>query len=82
MTGQQRPAAGGPGVVRVRLSGLPGDAEAMAALLTSCPGVDVLTGPDGPYPNRRQPGHRLYLTVQLTQRRHPSQNPQRRRNPR
>ena len=54
-------------MVRVRLSGLPGDAEAMAALLTSCPGVDVLTGPDGPYPNRRQPGHRLYLTVQLTQ---------------
>ena len=39
----------------------------MAALLTACPGVDVLTGPDGPYPNRRPPGHRLYLTVRLTQ---------------
>ena len=33
MTGHR--AAGGPGVVRVRLSGLPGDAEAMAALLTA-----------------------------------------------
>ena len=67
MTGQQPPVAGGPGVVRVRLSGLPAGTEAMAALLTSCPGVNVLTGPDGPYPNRRPPGHRLFLTVQLTQ---------------
>ena len=50
-------------MVRVRLSGLPGGAEAVAALLAACPGVEVLTGPDGPYPNRRQPGHRLYLTV-------------------
>ena len=44
----------------------PASTEAMAALLTSCPGVNVLTGPDGPYPNRRPPGHRLYLTVRLT----------------
>jgi hypothetical protein len=52
-------------VVRVRLSGLPGAPEAVAALLASCPGVEVLTGPDGPYPNRRQPGHRVYLLVRV-----------------
>jgi hypothetical protein len=67
VTGQRPQVPGGPGVVRVRMSGLPGETEAMAALLTSRPGVAVLTGPDGPYPNRRQPGHRLYLIVQLTQ---------------
>ena len=59
-------AAEGPGVVRVRLSGQSGAPEDLAALLAGCPGAEILTGPDGPYPNRRQPGHRLYLTVRLT----------------
>jgi hypothetical protein len=54
-------------VVKVRLSGYPDEAAAVAAALASLPGVQVLTGPDGPYPNRRQPGHRLYLTVRLTE---------------
>jgi hypothetical protein len=63
VTRQDRPA---PGVVQVRLSGLPADAEALAAVLAAAPGVQILTGPDGPYPNRRQPGHRLYLTLRLT----------------
>ena len=64
MTRQDRPA---PGVVHVRLTGVPADAGALAAVLAGSPGVQTLTGPDGPYPSRRQPGHRLYLTVRLTQ---------------
>ena len=64
MTRQDRPA---PGVVHVRLTGVPAAAEALAAVLAGTPGVQILTGPDGPYPSRRQPGHRLYLTVRLTQ---------------
>ena len=64
MTRQDRPA---PGVVQVRLSGVPADAGALADVLAGSPGVQTLTGPDGPYPSRRQPGHRLYLTVRLTQ---------------
>ena len=64
MTRQDRPA---PGVVHVRLTGVPADAGALAAVLAGTPGVQILTGPDGPYPSRRQPGHRLYLTVRLTQ---------------
>ena len=63
MSGPARPA---PGVVQVRLSGLPADADALAAVLAGIPAVQILSGPDGPYPNRRQPGHRLYLTLRLT----------------
>ena len=63
MSGQDRPA---PGVVHIRLSGPPAGAEALAAVLASTPAVQILTRPDGPYPNRRQPGHRLYLTLRLT----------------
>ena len=63
MTGQDRPA---PGVVQVRLSGDQDDAAALAGVLAAVPGLQILSGPDGPYPNRRQPGHRLYLTVRLT----------------
>ena len=63
MTGQG-PLA--PGVVQVRLNGDQDDAAAMAGVLAAVPGLEILTGPDGPYPNRRQPGHRLYLTLRLT----------------
>ena len=63
MTGQG-PLA--PGVVQVRLNGDQDDGAAMASVLAAVPGLEVLSGPDGPYPNRRQPGHRLYLTVRLT----------------
>ncbi len=63
MSGQARPA---PGVVQVRLSGHLADAGALAAVLACVPAVQILSGPDGPYPNRRQPGHRLYLTLRLT----------------
>ena len=64
MTGQG-PLA--PGVVQVRLNGgQDDDAAALAGVLAAVPGLEVLTGPDGPYPNRRSPGHRFYLTVRLT----------------
>jgi hypothetical protein len=53
VSGQDQPA---PGVVHVRLSGLPADADALAAVLASVPAVQILSGPDGPYPSRRQPG--------------------------
>ncbi len=62
MSGQDRPA---PGVVHVRLSGHLTDAAALAAVLASVPAMQILSGPDGLYPNRRQPGPRLYLTVRL-----------------
>ena len=60
-----RPDRAASGVVQVRLSGHPAGTTALAAALASIPAVQILTGPDGPYPNRRQPGHRLYLTVQI-----------------
>ena len=60
MTGQPGQA---PGVVKVRLSGAPADLETVTALLAAGPGVEVLTGPDGPYPNRRDAGARVYLTI-------------------
>jgi len=60
------PAALAPGVVRVRLTGGQNNAAGLARALAAIPGLEVLTGPDGPYPNRRQPGHRFYLTVRLT----------------
>ncbi len=62
MTGQG-PLA--PGVVQVRLTGDQDDGAAVAGVLAAVPGLEVLSGPDGPYPNRRQPGHRFYLTVRL-----------------
>ena len=64
MNGQDRPP---PGVVQVRLSGHLADAGALAAILAGVPAVQVLSGPDGPYPSRRSPGYRFYLTVRLTQ---------------
>ena len=52
-----------PGVVKVRLSGDPAGLEAVTALLAADASVEVLTGPDGPYPNRRDTGARVYLTI-------------------
>ncbi len=64
-----------PGVVQVRLSGHPGDADALTAILAAHPAVQILTGPDGPYPNRRQHGSRYYLTLQLIPPPSPQQDP-------
>lgn len=54
-----------PGVVKVRLSGDMAGLDALTVILAADPAVEVLTGPDGPYPNRRDPGHRVYLTVRI-----------------
>jgi hypothetical protein len=59
------PARPAPGVVIVRLMGAAADCDALAAILARQKVIEILTGPDGPYPNRRQPGSRLYLTVRL-----------------
>ena len=62
MTGQG-PLA--PGVVQVRLNGGQDDGAALAGVLAAVPGLEVLTGPDGPYPNRRDAGERVYLTARI-----------------
>jgi hypothetical protein len=59
----RRQPAAAPGVVKVRLSGEREDLYRFAALL-ALHGIEVL-GSDGPRPDRRDPGVRLYLTVRL-----------------
>lgn len=51
-----------PGVVKVRLSGAVEDIETVAALLAACGWVLDCSAP---YPNRRGPGERVYLTLTL-----------------
>jgi hypothetical protein len=55
-----------PGVVKVRLSGAPGDVEMLATRLADYAGsgIDVIER-SAPYPNRRDPGVRVYLTLQI-----------------
>jgi hypothetical protein len=52
-----------PGVVKVRISGAPADLAMVTDLLAGAAHVEILTGPDGPYPNRRDAGARVYLTI-------------------
>ena len=56
-----------PGIVKVRLSGEPADVEMLATLLADYAGsgIDVLER-SAPYPNRRDFGVRVYLTLQIT----------------
>ena len=54
-----------PELVKVRLSGDLPALDALTAILASYPAVEILTGLDGPYPNRREPGHRVYLAVRV-----------------
>lgn len=65
MTGQ---AGQAPGVVRVRLSGAPEDLEVVAEVLGGYPGAGVeVLDQSAPYPNRRDPGQRVYLTLRITE---------------
>ncbi len=56
-----------PGIVKVRLSGEPADVEMLATLLADYAGsgLDVLER-SAPYPNRRDFGVRVYMTIQIT----------------
>jgi hypothetical protein len=63
---QQRETA--PGVVGVRLSGAAADVGQMADVLRTLAdrfGFMEILEQSGPYPNRRDPGERVYLTVLL-----------------
>jgi hypothetical protein len=64
-TAAGRRAGSLPGVVTVRLSGGKPELDALAAIMASDPAMGILTGPSGPRRNRREPGHRLYLTVRV-----------------
>jgi hypothetical protein len=54
-------AGQGSGVVKVRLSGDEASIEAAAAVLAGW-----TLDRSAPYPNRRDPGHRVYLTLLIT----------------
>lgn len=62
-----------PGVVKVRLAGAPADVAALQETLALLArsraelpyGIEVLEQ-SAPYPNRRDPGERLYLTLRIT----------------
>jgi hypothetical protein len=53
-----------PGVVKIRLSGDPADTALLAAVIAASPAVEVIEQ-SAPYPNRRDPGERVYLTVRV-----------------
>jgi hypothetical protein len=60
-TAGRAPSPAAPGVVQVRLLGaLP----ALAQLVASLPGLEILTA-HGPRPKRHDPGGRVYLTVRI-----------------
>ena len=63
----RRPAAAGqaPGVVKIRLSGALPDIATLASLLGCLAGGIDLIDVSQPYPNRRDAGARLYLTIRL-----------------
>ena len=61
------PAGQAPGVVKIRLSGAAPDIAAVASLLgyAAGPGGLDLVDMSQRYPNRRDPGERVYLTVRI-----------------
>ena len=63
----RRPAAAeqAPGVVKLRLSGALPDIAAVASLLGCLTGGIDLIDVSAPYPNHRDAGARLYLTIRL-----------------
>ena len=53
-------------MVKVRLSGASGDVAVVAALLTDYDGCGIeVIEQSAPYPNRRDPGERVYLIVRI-----------------
>jgi hypothetical protein len=55
-----------PGVVKIRLSGVAGDVEVLADVLSTSLAAEVIDR-SAPYPNRRDPGERVYLTLRVTE---------------
>jgi hypothetical protein len=52
-------------VVKVCLSGNRDGINAVTVILAASPSIEISTGPDGPYPNRREPGGRTYLIIRV-----------------
>jgi hypothetical protein len=63
-TAGRAPSPAAPGVVQVRLLGALPELAALAQLVASLPGLEILTA-HGPRPNRCDPGERVYLTVRI-----------------
>ena len=63
-TAGRAPSPAAPGVVQVRLLGSQPELTALAALVGSLPGLEILTA-RGPRPNRYDPGEQVYLTVRI-----------------
>jgi hypothetical protein len=63
VTGQAGQARG---VVKIRLSGAAGDVEVLAGVLSSSPAAEVIDR-SAPYPNYRDPGERVYLTLRISE---------------
>ncbi len=63
-TAGRAPSPAAPGVVQVRLLGSRPELAALAQLVGSLPGLEILTA-RGPRPNRYDPGERVYLTVRI-----------------
>jgi hypothetical protein len=62
MTGAGRAAGQAPGVVKIRLLGAAEDIEPVAELLAA---HGQVIEQSAPYPNRRDPGVRVYMTLQV-----------------
>jgi hypothetical protein len=53
-------------VVKIRIIGDQADAEVVAEILAAYPGAGVeVLDRSAPYPNRRDPGVRVYLTLRI-----------------
>ncbi len=61
-----RQAGQARGVVKIRPSGAAGDVEVLADVLSASPAAEVIDR-SAPYPNRRDPGERVYLTLRITE---------------
>ena len=66
MSTGRAPSPAAPGLVQIRLLGSLPELTALAALMGSLPGLEILTA-RGPCPNRHDPGERVYLTVRIDQ---------------
>jgi hypothetical protein len=65
-----------PGLVKIPLSGDPGDIDAVAALISGGLGRELeQIERSAPYPNRRDPGARVYLTVLISPARPATRSP-------